>query len=178
MKIEKCFVNLNKDMLYLLDCNYNDNDNKLICTILDYNYLCPRKSETFLVSIEWNKKIKVRCNCRNKFFQFTCPHKKWFGLVYLNSYNPIFWSRDKLEKFKEININYQIKPGQNDECLICFEELQYNMENTLRCNKCNYSIHKKCWNEYVIRSKKAVNNCILCKSETMPNGFKLVQRYH
>lgn len=166
-------------MLYLLDCNSNSDNNKLICTILDYNYICPKKSKTYIMSIEMGKKLKVRCGCRkNKFFQFNCAHTKWFGLVYLNSYNPLFWSRDKLEKFIEININYQTKPGKNEECLICFEKLLYDTENILRCHECNYSIHKKCWNEYIIRSKKAMNNCILCKSETMPNGFKLVQRYH
>lgn len=167
-------------MLYLLDCNYNKtNDNEIICTILDYNYLSPNKSKTYFVSIDWNKKLKIQCECRKtRFFQFTCHHIKWFGLVYLNSYNPLFWSRDKLEKFKQININYNIKPGKNVDCLICFEPIQYNVETTLHCCKCNYSIHKKCWNEYIIKSKKTVNNCVLCKSETMPNGFKLVQRYH
>lgn len=153
-------------MYYFIDCDLNNNNEKqLTCAIMDYNPSFPKKTNTNYIFIDWNKKTKVSCSCITNFLQITCPHIKWFGLVYLNSYNYRCWTTSNLEKFKNRNTCYANTIGKNQECLICLENIHYCIENTINCHNCNYSIHKKCWHEYHVRSKNPMYNCILCKSK-------------
>jgi hypothetical protein len=181
-------------MFYFIDCDINhenQNDQKIKCTIMDYNYSNPSKTNIVYIDIDWNKSIHVQCSCKKKdkcieytklqiyasklskiknflnIFNYICPHVKWFGLVYLNSYNYKYWSPMLLENFKKRNTYYSKTKGQNSECLICLENINYNHQNTVHCNNCKHSIHKKCWHEYHIISKKANNTCILCKSNLL-----------
>lgn len=152
-------------MYYFIDCDFNiNNEKQLTCTIMDYNPSVPKKSNTNYIFIDWNKKTKVSCSCITNFLQITCPHIKWFGLVYLNSYNYRCWTTSNLEKFKKRHTCYANIIGKNIECLICLENIHYRVENTINCSNCNYSIHKKCWHEYHVRSVNPIFNCILCKS--------------
>ena len=122
-------------------------DNKIISSIFEKN-----TQKIIKVTITWNKycfrKIKTECSClKNSFFK-KCNHIKWLGYTYLNENNPKEWSFKMLEIFKERHANYNKKKGQNEECLICFDELKYDMQNIKTCIHCNYSIHTLCWNQY------------------------------
>lgn len=165
-------------MFYFIDCDISyENDKKIKCTIMDYNY--SSKTNIFYIDIDWNKSIYVQCSCKkNKsieykkrikkilnIFNYICPHVKWFGLVYLNSYNYKYWCPFLLEKFQKRNNYYTKIQGQNSECLICLEDINYHNQNTVYCNNCKHSIHRKCWHEYHIISEQVNNTCILCKSK-------------
>jgi hypothetical protein len=153
----------------LLDCETHEHK-KIKCVVLNY-----KTHETFNININWNyrfiKKIRVSCNCEEQKLLKVCQHIKWLGNTHLNSKNPRHWYSDILEIFKEKNTIYEKTIGKNDECIICFDIINYDIQNTVHCKKCNNSIHNLCWNKYNKINGFQSNICVICQSTTMPVSF-------
>ena len=108
----------------------------------------------------------MSCTCidynKNKRY---CKH---IYFIFLNIYKTIP-QLDKCyttEELKELhNTFFEKKPetcARNDNCCICFEEL--DGDNSI-CGTCKNGFHKKCIHEMIKFSKKS--NCPLCRSNLL-----------
>jgi hypothetical protein len=156
----------------------------MLCCIIDYDISIENEISIVLYNnnnyynlrIKWNadtcfgRKLTIVCDCNLSTFFTPCNHIKWFGSNFLNSKDPREWNISCLEIFKERYTNYKIIYGNNYDCPICLENLLYNKQNTIVCNKCNNGVHMLCWNKFRISSiyEEMHTKCILCQSQTMP----------
>ena len=56
-------------------------------------------------------------------------------------------------------MNY--KKFSNDECLICFNDVEPK-QDFIKCNNCSIVYHKKCFDEWVKTKNADINKCLHC----------------
>lgn len=127
--------------------------------IYSLRFKCSSKRNTVLYS----------CTCPDfKLRQgITCKHIYWFGRNYFNNISPRSWlMRDVLNIIVKYS-DYDIFPkGKNENCPICFDPINYNLDNTVNCvEQCRNSVHAYCWYKYTFSSHKY--NCVICRSDLL-----------
>lgn len=140
-------------------------------------------NENSIIEINYKnpKNIKVKCNCKDYkqsntilFFFKTpkyCDHIKWFGLYYLHIMYVSFWSVQSIKNFINKYIPESDKNGNNDECVVCLEDINYKNQAVYNCITCKNSVHIKCWNLYLISSSRQYINlqkCSVCRTSYLP----------
>jgi len=172
---------------YLIDTFYSKNksnsnlSDKIVCLIFD-----TQKYSTSTLTIDYNNfQIKVSCDCshfssiltqltkksiKNMFYYFfkkqsSCIHIKWISSSYFNCSSTDNWTLKKINTFKLFHTQSITPSGNNIECSICLENINYNSENTYYCNVCKNSIHNKCWNKFIIINPDNCKlNCCICRT--------------
>ena len=174
---------------YLIDTYYNNNNSskdvrdsdKIVCLIFDrQNY----STSTLTIDYSNTSQIKVSCNCSKilkkksikdmfcfyfkKQEEYECHHIKWFKLSYFTFNNSDNWTLKKINTFKLFHIQSSTPNGNNIECSICLETINYDNENTYYCNVCKNSIHNTCWNKFLIMNQDCCKaNCCICRTGTL-----------
>ena len=70
--------------------------------------------------------------------------------------------------------NTIVNIGRNENCPICFENIDYRYDMTICCkNECNNSVHSMCWTRLYCISGKT--KCVVCRTETMPYIYNFMQ---
>jgi len=180
---------------YLIDTFFSTNkldsdSDKIICLIFDKtNY------STSTLTIDYNKsEIKVSCDCsgvciltkfkkNNNIFhcffkkQKECNHIKWMSVSYFNCHSLSNWTHsvnnwtiEKINTFQLFHRHSVTPNGNNIECSICLDDINYTSENTYYCNVCKNSIHNKCWNKFIILNPNNCKlNCCICRTGRLRN---------
>lgn len=63
------------------------------------------------------------------------------------------------------------KNGNNDECVVCLEDINYKNQGVYNCITCKNSVHVKCWNLYLISLSRQyihLQKCSVCRTSYLP----------
>jgi hypothetical protein len=149
--------------IILLDVKYEAIENIIICKILGSSN--KEYKLTFYINDNNNKEIKVGCTCMDfRMRKCICKHLYWFGKTNLKSIRPHNWNIYDIYEFLYfyLYLNKGVK-GRNENCPICFEEIDYENEKVICCEySCNNAVHNICWSRYKYANLDA--RCVCCRS--------------
>ncbi len=129
------------------------------------------KMYTIQVWVE-DETVNCACNCADYIMRNRiCKHIYWLGSNKFNEINIDNWDLYTYNKIiteywiDEENIN--VNNGRNENCPICFENIDYKYDTTICCkNECKNSVHSTCWTRLYSISGKT--KCVVCRTDTMP----------